>query len=317
MIKLKATVFNGMEYSSQYFELSEEDYNDISTSREIIKRSYKLEAAFDNLIEAYKDFKVVIHGENVSRLTMRDCNDYVFNHESRAKLNRCLNSVLNHSKFYTDTHVYKGQKKSFILKVTDDPKLHEQIVKEYCSEYDAKGNYFLGTSLRNIAQHRSSLVNNLSLGYDSGVNGDAMVSRFTLPLSKQSILDDTEVRDDIKDIIRTSDIVLDVNVILDGFVYSIGWFHTRNRELSKKSFDLAWNYWGDFVSKYQNMCSNTATLFDIVEVDEEGNEQRHFSLGTDWMQVIPHLINKNYALVDPSKVELSNKPRVKTERQFA
>jgi hypothetical protein len=235
--------------------------------------------------------------------------DFVFNHESRAKLNRCLNSVLNQSKFYIDSHVYAKQKKSFILNVTKDHELHQLIIREYSDEYDAKGLYFLGSLLRNIAQHRSSLVDNLSVGLEGGLSGEAIVARFTLPLSKQSILDDHKIENKIKDDIRKSNCVLDVNIILDGFVYSIVKFHSRNRELSKNTFDSAWNYWDSLISELQTMHGIAAGSFEIVEFDGEGDEQQHFNISTDWMQVIPHLRNKNYGLIDPSKVELSNKPR--------
>jgi hypothetical protein len=309
MIKLKTTKFNGMTPSIEYFELNNDMYNEILATRNLILRVYNLESSFDNLIEAYKDFKVAIHRENVNRLTMGGKLDYVFNHESRARLNRCLNSVLNQSKFYMDSHVYKGQQKSFLLNVTGEPELHKLIVEEYVAEHHANGLYFLGSVLRNIAQHRSSLVDNLSVGFDGGLADETIVARFTLPLSKQSILDDPKIKNYNKLAISESNCVLDVNVILDGFVHSISKFQTRNRELSKKAFDSAWDYWERLTSELQKKHSTTANSFEIVEFDEGGNEQQHFNTCTDWMQVVPHLRNKNYGLIDPSKVELSNKPR--------
>lgn len=308
MIKLKTTEFNGMTPSIEYFELNKDIYNEILATRNIIKRVYNLESSFDNLIEAYKDFKVAIHRENVNRLTMGGKRDYVFNHESRARLNRCLNSVLNQSKFYMDSHVYKKQKKSFLLNVTNEPELHKLIVQEYVAEYEANGLYFLGSLLRNIAQHRSSLVDNLSVGLEGGSPEETIVARFTLPLSKQSILDDPKIDNSTKRAIIDSNCVLDVNVILDGFVYSIAKFQTRNRELSQKAFDSAWNHWDRLTSELQQKYGTTANSFEIVEFGEGGNEQQHFNICTDWMQVVPHLRNKNYGLIDPSKVELSNKP---------
>jgi hypothetical protein len=309
MIKLKATIFKGMIPSIEYFEINKDFYNEILTTRDIIKRVYNLESSFDNLIEAYKDFKVAIHRENVNRLTMGGKHDYVFNHESRAKLNRCLNSVLNQSKFYLDSHVYKERKKSFLLNVTNESELHELIVQEYKAENDTKGAYYLGSLLRNIAQHRSSLVDNLSVGLEGGLPEGAIVARFTLPLSKQSILDDPKIKNKIKNVIRESNFVFDVNVILDGFVHSIAKFHSRNRELSQKAFDSACDYWNSLSSELRKKYSTIASSFEIVEFDEVGTEQRHFNISTDWIQVVPHLRNKNYGLIEPSRVELSNMPR--------
>jgi hypothetical protein len=68
IIKLKATIFKGMIPSIEYFEFNKYFYNEILATRDIIKRVYNLESSFDNLIEAYKDFKVAIHREHVNRL---------------------------------------------------------------------------------------------------------------------------------------------------------------------------------------------------------------------------------------------------------
>lgn len=309
MIKLKATQPKGVTPFIEYFELNKDLYNEIFTTRNIINRVYNLESSFDNLIEAYKDFKAATHRENVNRMTMGCKHDYVFNHESRAKLNRCLNSVLNQSKFYMDSHVYANKAKSFILNVTQDDQLHQLIIREYSDEHNTKGLYFLGSLLRNIAQHRSSLVDNLSVGFEGGLPEETIFSRFTLPLSKHSILDDPNIKNQYKKAIRESNCGLDVNVILDGFVHSIAKFHGRNRELSQNTFNSAWNYWDTLASELRKKHSITAASLEIVEFDEEEGEKQHFNIVTDWMQVIPHLRNKNYGLIDPSRVELSNKPR--------
>ncbi len=292
-----------------YKELPEDVSDHLMTARAVIQRTYKLEAAFDNLISAYKGFKVEVHKENVERLTMGGKVDYIFNHESRANLNRHVSNVLNLSKYYLDANVYSKQTKSFVLNVTGDPELHNKVIAEYNREYDSNKEYVLGCALRNIAQHRVLPVNNLRSGYDASFSEGMLVSRFTLPLSKQEILGDPKVKSEWKGPLREYEGTPDVNVVLDGYIYAITSFHNLNRELSADVYLKAVKYFEQLAKAMRTEFESNEIAIDIVDVDENGNEERLFRLDMGWSEVIPHLRNKNYGLVDPSKVELSSRPR--------
>ncbi len=128
------------------------------TSREVFKRVFQLEMYLDNLIEAYKSFKVDIYRVNVSRLTHGVEVDYCFDHEPRTK--------------------------SFVLNVTADQEIPEIIKIECLNKYYEYGEFFLGYKLRNIAQHCMLLENNLCSVYET----DTSERLFGLELSWMKVV---------------------------------------------------------------------------------------------------------------------------------
>ncbi len=309
MVKIKITDRGAVKPTVSYKELSIDVSEDLQAARAVIQRTYKLEAAFDNLLCAYKEFKVQIYKENVERLTMGGDIDYIFDHESRANLNRHVSNVLNLSKYYLDANIYDNQAKSFVLNVTGCQELHDEVTTEYRKEYDSNKEYVLGCALRNIAQHRVLPVNNLCSGYDLGSDARGLVSRFTLPISKTEILGDPKLKNGLKKPLREYEGTPDVNIILDGYVYAISSFHNRNRDLSSDAYLAAVKYFEPLAKAFRKEFESDNIDIDIVDIDEKGNEKRLFGLDMGWADVIPYLRNKNYGLVDPSKIELSCKPR--------
>ena len=96
-------VFNTETAEHRVFDVSDSDAENYQEIRSLLVKALDLEIIYDQIIEAYWDFKNKVNYWNLRSISTPFA-DYVLNHEIRSSLNSLAFNLFNLSKLYLDWH---------------------------------------------------------------------------------------------------------------------------------------------------------------------------------------------------------------------
>ncbi|BBM63989.1 hypothetical protein VA249_26890 [Vibrio alfacsensis] len=275
--------------------LSDIEYEKLKNARNVLTRTYEMEVLYDQIIETFVTFKSKMHEFNIRSIQRVKNDDYIHNHEIRSSLNRLAFNILNFSKLYLDKHCFNKQKQSYILKVTGCSDRHNEVLELYHSTHETNKEYALGCALRNVAQHQSLPIDTFNVGLSAQSNNALAISRFTVPL-KKDMLSASECIN--KKLLSKFEHDPDLHVVLDRYIYAIGTFHCKNRELASSSISDASKLIKKTAQATNDLFGLNNHLVELVDGSSPSEEETVFTLDLSWYEVVNYLIEKNNLSID-------------------
>lgn len=278
---------------SEKYPLNDIVFKEFSAKRIVLHRALNMEVIFDQVIEAYWDFKNKHDYWHMRAISSP--NDYIFNHEVRSSLNRLAFNLLNLSKLYLDKHCYNKEKNSFVLKVTKSEDLHSQVVAQRKKIYDSNIGYVVGYKLRGSSQHSQLPVSNFSTKNRYNHLSEERSVEFKIKLTYKDL-----IRIEVPKSLISESTNLELLKVLDDYIYGISQFHQLNRELTSPEISRATN----FINALG--CDTPAAekfgdyQCEIVEADGTV-----CYVGLDWFEVFHFLQRKHSLPVDYTSIKFT------------
>ncbi|WP_045592997.1 hypothetical protein [Vibrio vulnificus] len=277
------------------FIISDIEYEKLKDARNVLTRTYEMEVLYDQIIESFVTFKSKMHEFNIRSIQRVMNDDYIHNHEIRSSLNRLAFNILNFSKLYLDKHCFNEKKQSYILKVTGCSDRHNEVLDLYLSTYENNKEYALGCGLRNVAQHQSLPIDTFNVGLSASSNNALAISRFTVPLKKEMLTASACIS---KKLLSKFEHDPDLHVVLDRYIYAIGTFHCKNRELAKNSISDSYKLIEKNAQATNDLFGLNNNLVELVDGSSPSEEETVFTLDLRWYEVVNYLIKKNNISID-------------------
>lgn len=269
-------------------------YTEIAKSLELknlLSKALDLEIIYDQIIEAYWDYKNKVNYWNLRSFSSLDV-DYILNHEIRSSLNRLAFNLFNLSKLYLDWHYNQKKKRCFSFELTNEESSREAVIAQRSEIYDTNLNYVVGYNLRGHSQHSTLPVRS----FTTGVRHDKGTSNPTAHFSIYYYYEDLEKAGVPKAMLHR-DIKLDLTDIIDGFVYAISQKHMLNRTLTAA---LIKNARTSITSMWQSYA--TIAGFENYSVELILENEKRISLCLDWFEVFNHLKAKHFCATNYSSI---------------
>ncbi|GAA0833473.1 hypothetical protein GCM10009112_21980 [Marinomonas arenicola] len=295
------------------FELTHDEVLGVKNARDGLVRILDLECIYDQIVECLIEFKTSLYKFNLKSAhgSSSLAFDYKHMHEMRSELNRRAFNLLNFGKLYLDKHFRANKKNdesstsidhrtSFLARVCGNKDYLDIVESSYLKEYEDNNEYALACILRNLSQHTALPINTISR--ESSRKDGSVFSIFSVPMNKFKIK--VKKSKDRKVLERFSDVV-DLHLVLDGYVHAIGKFHEQNRRLVNVNEKINVGVIGDLVGaidrKYPGRCF---PLF-LCESNRLEGFNEVFSLSLDWFDTVLHLREKNRRTVNWNEFEFS------------
>ncbi|AVF95408.1 hypothetical protein ND926_13965 [Vibrio diabolicus] len=280
---------DGVEY--QIFEVSESEIKKALGHRALLVKALDIEIIYDQIIEAYWDYKNKVNYWNLRSLSSPFA-DYVFNHEVRSSLNRLAFNLFNLSKLYLDWHYNERKKRCFSFELTNEDSAKQQVIDHRSEIYDTNLNYVVGCNLRGHSQHSALPVRT----FTTGVRYDHDTSNRTAHFNIYYYYEDLEKAGVPKGML-SKDIKLDLTEIIDGFVYAISQKHMLNRKLTEvvvgKARDSLTSMWQNYATK---------AGFENYRCEVHTQKNRRVGLSLEWFDVFEHLKEKHGNSINYSNI---------------
>lgn len=279
-------VYSTDKSAYQAFEVSESEITKAVGYRELLVKALDIEIIYDQIIEAYWDYKNKVNYWNLRLLSLRSA-DYILNHEVRSSLNRFAFNLFNLSKLYLDWHYNKEKNRCFSFDLTNENYSKKQVSDHRDKIYDTNLNYVVGCKLRGNSQHSALPVRS----FTSRVH--YRTAHFSIYYSYEDLK-----KAGVPTKKLSNDIKLDLTDIIDGFVYAISQKHMLNRKLTEMVVSEART---SFTSMWQNYATKAGFKNYRCEVQLQKNKRVDSSL--DWFDVFDHLKEKHSDSINYSNIK--------------
>ncbi|WP_299128893.1 hypothetical protein [uncultured Vibrio sp.] len=284
-------VYNTETAEHRVFDVSDSDAENYQEIRSLLVKALDLEIIYDQIIEAYWDFKNKVNYWNLRSISTPFA-DYVLNHEIRSSLNSLAFNLFNLSKLYLDWHFNERKKRCFAFEITNDEAARVAVESQRQDIYDSNIHYVVGCDLRGHSQHSALPVRT----FTTGVRYDHETSSRTAHFSIFYDYDDL-VKAGVPKKKLSHDIKLELSEIIDGFVYAISQKHMLNRELSDS---IVRDGRERYLTKWQSLVNDTNFERYRCELHLESGEKHVLSL--EWFEVYGHLQLKHRRSIDYSAI---------------
>ncbi|MFT7009635.1 MAG: hypothetical protein ACJAXJ_004185 [Colwellia sp.] len=291
--------------------IDDSTFSQIDKARNDLLEMLDMEITYDHIMEEFTSFKGKMKESNIRALRGVLYRGHEHIHETRSSLNRTAFNLLNLSKFYLDKHCYDNQSKSFVLNLTANKKLHEEVVKLRRSAFENNLYYTFGGVLRNVVQHHQLPVESMSSGISRANLQDKPISSFSLPIDMNKVAPLVKPNADkraMAKVLEDAEFKPDLHKILDGYVYALGTFHTLNRTLVADAIKDAKRVLREFeieVMGGEFQPDTSVRIIDLLEYTGD-DEAPLFHLDLSWYKVADYLQNKNGRAVDYSQFEFNS-----------
>ncbi|MFY3327800.1 hypothetical protein ACOSZP_18100 [Vibrio fluvialis] len=283
-MKLQFNVMDNEVPRTYECDLNEDESNALIKARNVLKRIYKHEELYDQVIETYLELKTAMYDMSIKSAANAFPIDYVRSHEYRSKLNRLIFNSLNFGKMYLDEHyktVNNGKAvKTYVAEVTGNDSNNNELKKQRAHIYDNNPNYVLACDLRNYVQHASLPVGSVNSGART-VEGDRFSTFYTT-------IKRDEIKKAKKETLDKFDDSIDLHEVMDGYITAISEKHIFSREMIIEAMRESLDHIKSIDSE---MRKNNDIAGAILVRDENNNFM--FSLGTKWFDIVKHLQSKH------------------------
>lgn len=284
-------VYSTDEVAYQSFEVSESEITLALGYRELLVKALDIEIIYDQIIEAYWDYKNKVNYWSLRSVSSPFAN-YAFNHEVRSSLNRQAFNLFNLSKLYLDWHYNKDKKRCFSFELTKDDGSKQQVIDHREEIYKTNLNYVVGCKLRGHSQHSELPVRTITKGVRYDHDTSNRTAHFNIYYDYEDLVKASVPKDRL-----FKDIKLDLTEIIDGFVYAISQKHMLNRRLTEVVVGKAR---ASFTSMWQNYATETG--FKNYQCEVCTQENKIFGSSLEWFDVFDYLKEKHRNSINYSNI---------------
>ncbi|MGF1713346.1 hypothetical protein L4D08_00355 [Photobacterium chitinilyticum] len=284
-------VYNLESLERQVFEVSELEVQECNDTRNRLVKALDLEIIYDQIIEAYWDYKNKVNYWNL-RSVSTPFADYTLNHEIRSSLNRLAFNLLNLSKLYLDWHFNESKKRCFAFELTADKNVEQAIISQRREIFDSNLNYAVGCNLRSHSQHSALPVRTFTTGVRYDHETYNRTAHFSIFYGYEELANMGVPKKRI-----SKDIQLDLTDIIDGYVYAISQKHMLNRELTDLTVSQSRTA---YVGMWQELIDQTG--FKTFSSELHTNTEGPIGFSLEWFEVYDYLKSKHRSSIDYSGI---------------
>jgi hypothetical protein len=281
-------ISNLVSHKRRKLGLSEEEFNSLRESLDILERDQEMEMLHDQVMEAFWDYRNKVDYWRLRSLA--GFRTQILSYEVRSTLNRLAFNVLNLSKLFLDKH-YQVNGRCFVFEQTKLIADREKVEANRIDIYKENLRYFVGCKLRNKAQHGHLPVSQFSSGFKLRKADGQKFIVFNITFNYQELkeLGVSESR-------LLPEIKLDLTEILDGYVYAVSEMHLHNRALTE----------GVRLQSYEHLKETLSSALaseesDSCFVDLQPSESESEYIGLDRFELAERLRKKHPYSIDYSK----------------
>ncbi len=284
-------IYNTDKIEYQCLEASEQEVKNSLDLRAVLVKALDLEIIYDQIIEAYWDYKNKVNYWNL-RSVSSPYADYILNHEIRSSLNRLAFNLFNLSKLYLDWHFNNKKERCFALELTGDPIAKQKVIEHRSQIYDTNIQYVVGCNLRGHSQHSALPVRGFTTGVRYDQDSSSQTAHFSIYYNYEDL-----AKVGVPKKVLSKDIKLELTDIIDGFVYAISQKHMLNRELTGNVIDNART---SIISMWQSYADSVG--YQNYRCDVQLESGKRIGLSLEWFEVFDHLKEKHSNAINYSNI---------------
>lgn len=288
MIKVGVQIIAKNDARTKSIQLKAEEFHCLAQQKAKLLKIMELIDIYDQVIDSHVETKSVFYKLSVQS-AIEKTQGQAFVQQTRNQLNRSMFNTLNLGKLYLDKHFY--DKRSFIKKVTEDEKAHEEVKILREKVFNENTEYMLACELRTYSQHASIMTRTVHMGMRRDHENKTLTAHVSASISKHELCSKIKVSED--KLSRIPD-KIDLQKCLDGYIDGISEMHILNLKLVRGVVDTLIKQLESFAqSLAENIGVNISDsyfiqIFRLPDDDEKepDTSEASISINSQWLDLI-------------------------------